>query len=155
MHTLTRFSILSSVQANPKLREFRYRPLQFEEELDTLFNGNSATRENSWVPTGGESLPSEGVSQDYFDHDGHSEFMESLNTITNMDAPDVVEELKHARSKNLKKSIEKGPARSRGSSKGKSLTPSTGSRRWPNPWLTRKPAQRLGCMPQSMLQLTS
>lgn len=43
------------------------------------------------MPTRGESLPSEGASQDYFDHDDHSEFMESLDTTINVDAPDVVE----------------------------------------------------------------
>lgn len=34
--------------------------LQFEEELDDLFIGNSATGESSWVPTGDELIPSEG-----------------------------------------------------------------------------------------------
>lgn len=81
-----------------------------------MFIGNSATGENSWVPTGGEPVPSEETGQAYFDHDDHSEFMESLNTTNNPD--DVVEELKQARSKKLKKTAERAPARSRGSSKG-------------------------------------
>lgn len=42
MIMLTRFSILLTVQANPKLRKFRYKPLQFKEELDNLFIDNSA-----------------------------------------------------------------------------------------------------------------
>lgn len=67
------------IKANPKLREFGYKPLQFEEELDTLFISNSATGENASVPTRGEPLPREDTSQEFCDPDNHSEFMESLN----------------------------------------------------------------------------
>lgn len=37
------------------------------------------------MPTRGESIPNEGIGQEYFDHDDHSEFMHShLTSETNM-----------------------------------------------------------------------
>lgn len=47
------------IKANPKLREFRYKSLQFEEELNTLFIGNTVTGDNAWVPTADESILSD------------------------------------------------------------------------------------------------
>lgn len=109
--------VVTSEEANPKLREFQYKPFQFEEELGNLIVGNSATVENAWVPTNDESLPSEGPSQEYFDHDDCSKLIESYNTTNLYDATNVVEELKYARAKKLKKAIKKGLMRSRGSLK--------------------------------------
>lgn len=48
--------------------------------------------------------------------DGQSKFMEFFNTAT--PSSDVVDDLKHARNKKLKKSTEKGPSRFRGTMKG-------------------------------------
>lgn len=45
------------IKANPKVKEFRTRPLQFEDKLDALFLGNSASGVNSWIPTGNTPPP--------------------------------------------------------------------------------------------------
>lgn len=39
-------------QANPKLQEFRYKPLQLKEELENLFTNNSSTGKNAWALAG-------------------------------------------------------------------------------------------------------
>lgn len=57
------------IKANPKLKEFRHETLQFEEELDSLFLGNSATRENAWTPTGDDPIPSEVPTAEDLDQD--------------------------------------------------------------------------------------
>lgn len=66
--------------ANQKLREFGYRPLQFEEELDNLFIRNNTTGKSAWAPTSDDPKPNEGPTPDEDYHDTHSEFMESYNT---------------------------------------------------------------------------
>lgn len=55
-------------QVNIKLREFHYKPLQFEEELDNLFFGNSVIDENAYASTSDEPIPSEGPTHDDVDH---------------------------------------------------------------------------------------
>lgn len=42
---------------NSKLLEFRYTPLQLEEELDMLFIDNNVTGENAWVLTRVKPMP--------------------------------------------------------------------------------------------------
>lgn len=106
------------IKANPKLREFRYKPLQFEAELDNLFTGNSATGENAWAPTTDAPMPSEGPTPNEDACDTHSDYMESYNTNLLSDATDGIEDLKAARGKKLKKSSEKTPTRSRKTFKG-------------------------------------
>lgn len=71
------------------MKEFRYKPLHLEEELDNLFIGNGATRENAWGSTGRDPIPSEGPKPDNLDQAMHSEFMESFNTAVLSDAVDV------------------------------------------------------------------
>lgn len=68
------------------------------------------------MPTGDEAIPSEGPVQDDIDHDEQSQFME--NNFTQLDATDLMEDLKYPRNKKLRKSIEKVPPRSRGTFKG-------------------------------------
>lgn len=58
------------------------------------------------------------TTPDEDDHDMHSKFMESYNTNLLSDATNVVEELKTARSKKLKKSFEITPTRSQNTIKG-------------------------------------
>lgn len=85
------------IKAKPKLREFRYKPLQFKEELDNLFISNSATGEKIWGPTRDEPIPiDEGPITTDGDHDMGSEFMEPFNTTILSDATDIVDELKQA-----------------------------------------------------------
>lgn len=50
------------------------------------------------------------------------EFMESFNTTNIFDVTDVVDDLKQTRKKKLKMSAKKGPPRSRGTMKKKSLS---------------------------------
>lgn len=45
------------IKGNPRVKEFRTKPLKFEEKLDALFLGNSASRENSWIPTENTTPP--------------------------------------------------------------------------------------------------
>lgn len=59
MLILTCFLIRVTFQANSKLREFFYKSLRFEEELDNLFIGNSAIVENAWVPSEDETVLSD------------------------------------------------------------------------------------------------
>lgn len=106
------------IKANSKLREFRYKPLQFKAELDNLFIGNSATGDNAWAPTTNAPIPNEGPIPDEDARDKHSEGKESHNTNLLSDATDGIEELKAARSKKLKKSSEKTPTHLRNTFKG-------------------------------------
>lgn len=107
-----------SFQANTKLRELQYKPLQFEEGLDNLFVGDSATGEDARTPTGDEPMPSKGPTTDEDAHDTHSEYMDSYNINLLFNATDKIEELKIARSNKLKKSSKKTPTRSRNTEMG-------------------------------------
>lgn len=40
---------LAYIQANPKAAQFRSRPLEFEDELDVIFGGTTATKDNAWA----------------------------------------------------------------------------------------------------------
>lgn len=105
-------------QGNPKFLECPYRPLQFEEELDILFIDNNATGKNAWAPMRDEPSRSEVPRGDEFHSGTSSDFIESLNTIVVSDSAVMVEELKEARKKKLKRSFEKTPTRSRNTIKG-------------------------------------
>lgn len=50
--------------------EFRYKQLQFEEELDLLFD--STTRDYAWGPRADEPMPSERPTHIEVDHDTQS-----------------------------------------------------------------------------------
>lgn len=63
-------------------------------------------------------MPSEGHTHDEVDHDTQSDFVESFNTTIFLDGIDMVNELKQARKKKLKKSVTKTPTRSRSTMKG-------------------------------------
>ncbi|RWR73282.1 Myb/SANT-like domain-containing protein [Cinnamomum micranthum f. kanehirae] len=43
----------SYIQANPKAAQFRTRPLEFEDELDIIFGGTTATGDYAWAPSSG------------------------------------------------------------------------------------------------------
>lgn len=58
------------------------------------FIGNSANRENVWLPTGDEAMPSGGPTSNEVDQESHSEFMESFNTTIVSDLVDTLAELK-------------------------------------------------------------
>lgn len=63
-----------------KLKEFQYKPLQFEEEFNNLFIRNSTIGENTWVPKGDDPRPNEVPMADDLDQDAQTEYMESFNT---------------------------------------------------------------------------
>lgn len=92
--------IILTFQANPKLSEFQYKPLQFEKELDNFFIGNSATGENAWVPTGDEPIPSEAPFPTSGDFYTGLEYMEFFNTTILSDATAGVDKLKQVRVRN-------------------------------------------------------
>lgn len=99
------------------MKEFRSKRLQFEEELDSLFIGNSATGENAWVPMGDDPKQSEVPMPDELDMDVQAEYMEPFNIAVLLDSADV-DDVKHILSKKRKTSIDKLPTRPRNAMKG-------------------------------------
>lgn len=69
-----------------------------------MFTRNNASNEIACAPTGDELIPSEGSIPNEVNHDSHSAFMESFTTTILSDAIDLVDELKTAKNKNMKKS---------------------------------------------------
>lgn len=55
------------------LRDFRYRVLQFEEEIDMLFPENSATGESAWAPKGDYPILCEGTASEGIDLENHTD----------------------------------------------------------------------------------
>lgn len=84
--------------------------------MDQLFIDNNLTVENTWIPTGDESMPSGGPAFHNVDHGSQTEFMEPFNTTTNSYPNDRVEEV--ARKRKWKNVIEKTPPRSKNIAKG-------------------------------------
>lgn len=79
-----------------------------------MFINNNATSEKALAPTGDEPIPSEGpIPTTDVDYDTQSESMESFNTTILSDATNMVDELKQAKGKKLKKSVEKTTTRPR------------------------------------------
>lgn len=75
--------------------------IKFEEELDNLFIGNTATIEKAWAPTSNEPISSERPIPTNGYHYTCSEFMESFNSTTILsDATDMMDKLKQANGKN-------------------------------------------------------
>lgn len=69
------------------------------------------------ISTDDEPIPNVSV-YDYVDHDNQSEFMRSFNTITLLDATNMVDDVKQARKNKLKRCTEKALTLSRGTMKG-------------------------------------
>lgn len=139
-----------SFQAKPKLRELRHKPLQFKEMLDNLFIDNNVTPEcmgtkGWWFDTERETHSWRGWLRHTF------RFVESFETTMLLDATDMVDELKPARNRKMKRSSRSCPHVRGIPWKAKSHSVWSHSRRWPNlDWLEEddNPQQRIAQLNQ-------
>lgn len=114
------------------MREFRYRQLQFEDELVCSLSAALVTGECAWVPKGNDPMACESPAGNDVDLESRTNFLESLDTRTVSNLPDNMDELKQARKRKMKKVAERTSPRSRNSAEGDISKCVESFTEWPN-----------------------